>query len=137
MSQLQVELSADWTKNTDDSQWLGNFTDASSVTHFAFAHLEQETRSLGVRLSYTATPTLSFQLYAAPFVSRGAYTNTRELSATPRAERYEDRYSPYTPPAGTLARLRRLAGPFQQRDAMGVPAGFHPVRRVDARARRL
>ena len=101
MSQLQVELSADWAKNTDDSQWLGNFTDASSITHYAFAHLEQETRSLGVRLSYTATPTLSFQLYAAPFVSRGVYTNTRELSATPRAERYEDRYAPYTPPAGT------------------------------------
>jgi hypothetical protein len=32
-------------------------------------------------------------------VSRGQYTNTRELSATPRAERYEDRYAPYTTPA--------------------------------------
>jgi hypothetical protein len=101
MSQLQLELSADWAKNTDDSQWLGNFTDAAQVTHYAFAHLEQETRSLGVRVSYTATPTLSFQLYAAPFVSRGSYTNTRELSPTPRAERYEDRYQTYAPPTGT------------------------------------
>ena len=101
MSQLQLELSADWFKNTDDSQWLGNFTDGAGVTHYAFAHLEQETRSLGVRVSYTATPALSFQLYAAPFVSRGQYTNTRELSATPRAERYADRYTPYTTPAGT------------------------------------
>ena len=103
MSQLQIELSADWNKNTDDSQWLGNFTDAASVTHYAFAHLEQETRSLGARVSYTATPTLSFQLYAAPFVSRGVYTDTRELSATPRAERYQDRYMPYvTPPDASL-----------------------------------
>jgi hypothetical protein len=101
MSQLQLELSADWTRNTDDSQWLGNFTDAANVTHYTFAHLEQETRSLGARVSYTATPTLSFQLYAAPFVSRGAYTDTRELSATPRAERYEDRYTPYATPPGT------------------------------------
>jgi hypothetical protein len=101
MSQLQLELSADWNRNTDDSQWLGNFTDAANVTHYAFAHLEQETRSLGIRASYTATPTLSFQLYAAPFVSRGVYTNTRELSATPRAERYEDRYSAYVTPPGT------------------------------------
>ncbi|MDB4899288.1 MAG: hypothetical protein JWN53_1096, partial [Gemmatimonadetes bacterium] len=53
------------------------------------------------RISYTATPTLSFQLYAAPFVSRGQYTSTRELSATPRAVQYEDRYAPYVPPAGT------------------------------------
>ena len=103
MSQLQIELNADWNKNTDDSQWLGNFTDAANVTHYAFAHLEQETRSVGVRVSYTATPALSFQLYAAPFVSRGVYTNTRELSATPRAERYEDRYAPYvTPPGASL-----------------------------------
>jgi hypothetical protein len=101
MSQLQIELDADWSRNHDDSQWLGNFTDAAGVTHYAFAHLDQETRSLGVRISYTATPTLSFQLYAAPFVSRGQYSNTRELSATPRAVRYEDRYAPYTTPAST------------------------------------
>lgn len=99
MSQLQVELSADWNRNTDASQWLGNFTDAAGVTHYAFAHLQQETRSLGARVSYTATPTLSFQLYAAPFVSRGAYTDVRQLSATPRAEQYQDRYAPYVPPA--------------------------------------
>jgi hypothetical protein len=100
-SQLQFDLTADWMVNHDDSQWLGNFTDAAKVTHYTFAHLDQETRSLGVRVSYTATPALSFQLYTAPFVSRGKYTNTRELSATPRAERYEDRYAPYAPPAGT------------------------------------
>jgi hypothetical protein len=76
-------------------------TDASGVTHYSFAHLDQETRSLGVRVSYTATPTLSFQLYAAPFVSRGQYTNTRELSANPRAVAYADRFAPYMAPAGT------------------------------------
>ena len=103
MSQLQVDISADWFKNHDDSQWIGNFTDASGVTHYAFAHLEQETRSLGARVSYTATPTLSFQLYAAPFVSRGQYSNPRELSANPRAVRYEDRYTPYAAPAGATA----------------------------------
>jgi hypothetical protein len=103
MSQLQLELSADWSWNHDDSQWLDNFDDdlVPGVTHYAFARLEQETRSLGVRVSYTASPTLSFQLYAAPFMSRGRYTNTRELSATPRATRYEDRYASYTPPADT------------------------------------
>jgi hypothetical protein len=56
---------------------------------------------VGVRVSYAMTPELSFQLYAAPFVSRGAYTNPRELSATPRAPAYDDRYAAYTPPAGT------------------------------------
>jgi hypothetical protein len=101
MSQLQLNLSADWSLNQDDAQWLGNFTDGAGVRHYAFARLEQETRSLGIRVSYTATPTLSFQLYTAPFVSRGSYGDTRELSATPRADRYEDRFTPYTPPAST------------------------------------
>ena len=100
LSQLQLSLSAFWSRNHDDSQWFDNFTEGST-THFAFARLEQETRSLGLRVSYTATPTLSLQLYAAPFLSRGEYMNVRELSATPRATRYEDRYTPYTPPPNT------------------------------------
>ena len=99
MSQLQFEIEAEWTINHDDSQWFGNFREGTA-TRYAFALLDQETRSLGVRASYTATPTLSFQLYAAPFLSRGRYTNPRELSGTPRATRYEERYTPYTPPSG-------------------------------------
>ena len=99
MSQLQLDITADWSLNHDDSQWFGNFG-ALPARHYAFAHLNQETRALGLRASYTATPTLSFQLYAAPFLSRGRYSNVRELSATPRASRYEDRYTSYTPPAG-------------------------------------
>jgi uncharacterized protein DUF5916 len=99
MSQLQLDITGDWSHNHDDSQWFGNFADGA-VTHYSFALLEQETRSLGIRASYTATTTLSFQLYAAPFLSRGRYSDFRELSATPRAVRFEDRYAPYTPPAG-------------------------------------
>lgn len=100
MSQLQLDINATWSVNHDDSQWLDNFADGAG-THYAFAHLDQETRSLGLRASYTATPALSLQLYAAPFLSRGRYSNVRELSATPRAARYEDRYVGYAVPAGT------------------------------------
>lgn len=100
LPQLQLDLTADWNTNHDDAQWFGNFTDAGG-THYAFARLKQETRSIGVRASYTATPTLSFQLYAAPFVSRGEYSGMRELSATPRAPAYEDRYVAYAAPAGS------------------------------------
>ena len=101
LPQLQLDLTAEWNQNHDDVQWLGNFTDAGGTTHYTFARLEQETRSVGVRVSYAMTPALTFQLYAAPFVSRGAYTNPRELSVTPRAPEYADRYAAYTPPTGT------------------------------------
>ena len=100
LPQLQVDLSASWQQLEDDAQWLDNFSEGG-ITHYAFARLEQETRSLGVRVSYTLSTTLSFQLYAAPFLSTGQFTNVRELSATPRAEKYAERYVPYTPPAGT------------------------------------
>lgn len=100
LPQLQMSLGASWNKNEDDVQWLGNFV-SGSVTHYSFAHLSQTTQSLNTRISYTLTPTLSFQLYAQPFLSRGSYSDVRELSSTPRADRYENRYSPYTPPADT------------------------------------
>lgn len=103
LSQLQIDISGDWSSNHDNTQWLGNFTDAAGRTHYAFARLEQETRSLGVRVSYTATPTLSLQLYSAPFVSRGKYSDVRELSADPRASSYTDRYVNYVAPASAPA----------------------------------
>src|SRR5690606_12134934 len=44
------------------------------------------------------SPDLSIQTYLQPFVSKGTYSSVRELSANPRAERYEDRYVPYSDP---------------------------------------
>jgi hypothetical protein len=68
-------------------------------THYVFARIDQQTAALTFRLDYTATRTLTVQVYAQPFVSKGKWSNLRELSATPRAEAYDDRYQPY---AGTM-----------------------------------
>jgi hypothetical protein len=97
-SQLQVSLTADYLLSRNNAQWFGNFT-SGSVTHYSFANLKQQQMSLGGRVSYTATPALTLQLYAAPFVSRGQYTAVRELSNTPRAANYDDRFIAYTPPS--------------------------------------
>jgi hypothetical protein len=59
-----------------------------------FARLDQKEVSLSARLDYTASPTLTIQAYAQPFVSKGPYSNVREL-ANPRAERYQDRFQAY------------------------------------------
>ena len=98
MTQLQVNIGISATKNVDNGQWFGNFAGGPTGTHHSFAHLDQQTLSLNTRWSYTVTPTLSFQLYAEPFVSRGRYTDIRELSATPRASSYDARYIGFTPP---------------------------------------
>lgn len=97
---VDLRVSSRWTgsvglsisKNRDNTQWYGNFTD--TVAHYTFAHLEQRTLSLTWRLNFIATPTLSVQIYAQPFVSKGQYSDVREL-ADPRARAYVDRFQPY------------------------------------------
>jgi hypothetical protein len=84
--------------NIADAQDIHPQTD-STGTHYLFAHLDQQTVSMSWRVDYTASPTLTVQLYASPFVSKGRWSNLRELSATPRAAAYSDRLQPY---AGTI-----------------------------------
>ncbi len=91
-----VGFSYNW--NRDDRQWYDDYTDSAAVTHYTFAHLEQRTGSATFRVNYTASPTLTVQLYAQPFVSKGRYTDIREL-ADPRAPAYADRFQPYGDPA--------------------------------------
>ena len=94
LGRFSSALSFGWTHNISDNQWYGNFTDVTG-THYTFAHLDQTTTSATVRLNYTFTPNVSFQAYVQPFVSKGTYSNVRQLSATPRADAYDDRYAPY------------------------------------------
>ena len=94
-SRFTTSLSLDWTRNRDDAQFFGNFTDSvAGITRYTFAHLEQKTVGLTWRLDYTFTPTTSLQLYAQPFISKGTYSNVRELSATPRSGNYDQRFRP-------------------------------------------
>jgi hypothetical protein len=94
-SRWSTSASVNLTRSKDDYQWFGNFTDARGVTHYTFAHLWQRTVGLQLRVDYTASPTLTLQAYAEPFVTRGTYSNIRELSANPRAEEYANRFRPY------------------------------------------
>jgi hypothetical protein len=98
---MQAELSLGVSKDKNDAQWFGNFPDTTGAIHYSFAHLDQRTVSMSLRLNYTMSPNLTFEFYGAPFVSSGTYTNFRETSATPRADNYEDRFQPYIPPANS------------------------------------
>jgi Domain of unknown function (DUF5916) len=93
-SRLSSTFGFVFDRNRDDRQWFGNPLDAAGMTHYTFAHLEQRTTSLQARLNFTATPDLTLQVYAEPFVSKGQYSDLREL-ADPRAASYGDRFQPY------------------------------------------
>ena len=93
-SQFRGSASFNLTHSISDRQDVNPHTD-STGTHYLFAHIDQKTVSMTFRVDYTATKTLTLQVYASPFVSNGHWSNVRELSATPRASAYDDRYQPY------------------------------------------
>ncbi|MGE3527012.1 MAG: DUF5916 domain-containing protein, partial [Gemmatimonadales bacterium] len=93
-SRFTTSLSVDWEHNRNDTQYFGTFTDPGGAAHYTFANLNQHTLSFTWRLGYTFTPAATLQIYASPFVSKGTYSDVREL-ASPRAVDYDARYQPY------------------------------------------
>ena len=93
-SQLSSSVGVSLERYRDNTQWFGSPTDSAGVRHYTFARLDQRTLSLRLRLNYTATPNLTLQVYAEPFVSKGRYSDVREI-ADPRAAAYSERYRPY------------------------------------------
>ncbi len=105
-TRFQANVGANISNGVNDKQWYGNYTDVSNVVHYSFAHLRQHTVSMNTRLNYTVTPDLTFEFYGQPFVATGSYSNVRELSATPNASAYADRFRPYVAPAGSQAAFK-------------------------------
>jgi len=93
-SRFSPSMGLNVSRNVNDTQFYGIFTDSVGVAHYTFAHLPQTTASFNLRFDYTMSRDLSLQVYAQPFVSKGTFTNVREL-ADPRAADYDDRYQPY------------------------------------------
>ncbi len=93
-SRFTTSLSGRWERNRNDTQYFGTFADSLGGEHYTFAHLKQRTLSLTWRLGYTFTPTTSLQVYASPFISKGTFSNIREIGKA-RAASYSARYTPY------------------------------------------
>jgi hypothetical protein len=92
-SGVVLSSSLGYNKSHSDSQWIENQT-IGAAAHYVFGHLDQTTVSVTARVNVTIRPTLTLEVYAAPFVSAGAYTNFKELK-NGRAAVYADRYAPY------------------------------------------
>ena len=98
-SNFSMSLGPNIASNVDDSQFYGLLGPAGSQV-YTFARLEQRTISMRTRLNFTATPTLSLQVYAQPYLSKGTFSNVRELN-DPRAKDYDARFKPYSDAAVT------------------------------------
>ncbi|HXW96909.1 MAG TPA: DUF5916 domain-containing protein, partial [Gemmatimonadales bacterium] len=101
-TRFTTSLSASYTYNRNDTQYFGTFLDSVQASHYTFAHLDQRTLSLTFRLGYTFTPTATLQVYASPFISKGTYSDVREV-ADAHATEFADRYRPYSDSAVAAA----------------------------------
>jgi hypothetical protein len=98
-SRVTAALIPNYTRSTSEAQPLGPVTDTTIVPHvtrYVFAHLERKQLGVTMRFTYPFTASATLQVYAQPFVSKGTYSNVRQLSATPRAADFASRYVPDT-----------------------------------------
>jgi hypothetical protein len=94
-SRLTGSVFYNYGRGVNATQFNGNFGEiGSDTTHYTVARLDQTTKSMTVRVGVTATPTLSLQVYAAPFATRGAFSDWSQI-ANARADQWTARYRPY------------------------------------------
>lgn len=94
-TRFSTTLSVGGSKRVDNQQWIANYGHfLSDTTHYTFARLAQTTLSMTARASFTATPLLTFQFYAQPFMSAGSFADWREINSA-RASQYDNRFAPY------------------------------------------
>ncbi|MES2176507.1 MAG: DUF5916 domain-containing protein [Gemmatimonadota bacterium] len=101
-SRFSTNVGVSYSRNGDDWQYYGTYgAVGTDTTHYTFARLDQTTMSFNTRINFTATPTLSLQFYAEPFVSSGTYADWKEIN-DPRAAKYADRFKSYKGTVGTF-----------------------------------
>jgi Domain of unknown function (DUF1083). len=84
VSSVSVSFGPAYVLNSDRAHWIDNFNDplatATYGKRYIFADLVYKELSAQLRVDWTLTPTLSFQLFAQPLLSSGNYTNFKEFS---------------------------------------------------------
>ena len=84
-SSVQLSVGPGLSVSTDPRQFVGIFDapelEATFGRRYVFGAIDQTTLSLETRLDWTFRPTLSLQLYARPFVTRGRYDAFRQMTA--------------------------------------------------------
>ncbi|MBK8250645.1 MAG: carbohydrate binding family 9 domain-containing protein [Gemmatimonadetes bacterium] len=94
-SRFSASLGVNYNRNVDDRQWIANYGSiGADTTRYTIARLDQKTVTLTSRVNWTASPTLSVQLYAQPFATGGSYTDWRHVR-DPRNRTYDAQFTSY------------------------------------------
>ena len=91
---LSISANPEYGINMDKLQYINNI-DVNGETTYLNGTVEQKTLSMSLRLNYTINPNLTIQYWGQPFISRGRYSNFKEV-INPMAEVFNDRIAPYS-----------------------------------------
>lgn len=91
---LRISASPSYGINNDKLQFVDNI-DVNGETLYLNGTVEQRTLSMSLRLNYTINPNLSIQYWGQPFISRGRYSDFKQVS-DPLAKEFDDRITRYT-----------------------------------------
>lgn len=90
---LRISASPEYGINRDKLQYIDNL-DVNGATRYLNGEVDQRTLSMSLRLNYTINPNLTIQYWGQPFISRGRYTNFKEVTS-PMAMTFNDRITPF------------------------------------------
>jgi hypothetical protein len=83
-SNLSIDIKPEFEYEKEFSQYVDTFEDVTATStygnRYVFAELDYKELSASIRLNWTFTPKLSFQIYAQPLISTGDYKNFKELA---------------------------------------------------------
>ncbi len=81
---LNASINLDFARVHSEAQYVTTISDplatATFGSRYIFGTLDQKQLTTTLRLNWTFTPKLSFQVYVQPLLSAGAYTGIKELA---------------------------------------------------------
>jgi len=85
MPNVSISLGPSWSPSRQRAQYVTAVVDPTASaffgTRYVMSSLHQQTLGLDTRLSWTFTPTMTFELYAQPFFAAAHYYDFKEYAA--------------------------------------------------------
>ncbi len=93
INSLRISASPEYSINRDKLQYIDNL-EVNGETRYLNGTVDQRTLSMSFRLNYTINPNLTIQYWGQPFISRGRYSDFKEVT-DPMAKEFNNRISPF------------------------------------------
>ena len=93
---LSLSLIPNYSRFQRADQYVAQLATGAGETAYLVGQVDQRTLSTTLRLNYNLTPDLTVQYYGQPFVSRGRYTEFKQLRGGAAGEKtFEERFTAF------------------------------------------